>query len=193
MASTRRGSPMKKYLLRCECSADITVGPGQAGGRIACPACGRSVEVPKLREMERLRELAPVGVAARSRWGPFHAVALVGAVVAIIAWTAAMITSRSSPPGAVDLDAFRAAVQAADDARVYAAWKRGTYDIVQRAPTRDEEKLVQVSRFTAGLSRTLQLLGGLGALTALVAGAAALAGRPASTAAVQSVAEAAPR
>jgi hypothetical protein len=64
---------------------------------------------------------------------------------------------------------------------------------VQRAPTRDEEKLVQVSRFTAGLSRTLQLLGGLGALTALVAGAAALAGRPASTAAVQSVAEAAPR
>lgn len=184
---------MKKYLLRCECSADVAVGAGQAGGRVMCPACGRDVEVPKLRELERLREQLPIAVPRRMPWGPLHAVALVAAVVAIVAWTAALFMSRSTPTGAVDLDAFRAAVQAADDAKVYAAWKRGTYDSVERPLTSDEEKLLQVSRFTGGVSRTLQLLGGLGALTALVAGAAALAGRPASAAAGQSIAETAAR
>jgi hypothetical protein len=159
---------MKKFLLRCECAVDMAVGAGQAGGRVTCPSCGRSVEVPKLRELERLRELVPDTVAARPRWSPAHAVALLGAVVAIVAWTAALIMNGSTPRGAVDLDAFRAAVNAASEAQVYAAWKRGTYDSVQRSPTRDEEKLQQV-------------IGGLGAVTALVGGAAAVAGGASGT------------
>jgi hypothetical protein len=174
-------SPMKKFLLRCECAADMAVGTGQAGGRATCPGCGRSVEVPKLRELERLRELVPDTVAARPRWSPAHAVALLGAVVAIVAWTAAMIMTGSTPRGAVDLDAFRAAVNAASEAQVYAAWKRGTYESVERSPTRDEEKLLQVSRFAGGISRTLQIIGGLGAVTALVGGAAAVAGGASGT------------
>jgi hypothetical protein len=172
---------MKKFLLRCECAADIAVGAGQSGGRATCPACGRSVAVPKLRELERLRELVPDTVAARPRWSPAHAVALLGTVVAVVAWAAAMIMTGSTPRGAVDLDAYRAAVNAASDSQVYAAWKRGTYDSVQRPPTRDEEKLQQTFRFAGGISRTLQIIGGLGALTALVGGAAAVAGRASGT------------
>jgi hypothetical protein len=92
-----------------------------------------------------------------------------------------MIMTGSTPRGAVDLDAFRAAVNAASEAQVYAAWKRGTYESVERSPTRDEEKLLQVSRFAGGISRTLQIIGGLGAVTALVGGAAAVAGGASGT------------
>jgi hypothetical protein len=169
LASVRRATQsMKIFLLPCSCSVDIPVSAGLAGGRVSCPSCGRSIDVPKLRELSRLRE-QPAGSPAQTRWSPAHAVLLAGSAVAVLSWAASMLVLPRSDI-AVDLEAIRAAVRAAPDQDIYKAWKQGLSRAgVARPPTPDEEKVLRTSRFSTGVSRGLQLLGGLGALTAAAA------------------------
>jgi hypothetical protein len=78
---------------------------------------------------------------------------------------------------AFDLEAIRAAVRAAPDQDIYKAWKQGlSRSGVARPPTPEEQKLLRTSRFSDGVSRGLQILGGLGALTAAAAAVRASVG-----------------
>ncbi|MEI7782172.1 MAG: hypothetical protein WCJ18_09645 [Planctomycetota bacterium] len=169
---------MKIFLLPCPCTADIPVSAGLAGGRVNCPACGRTVDVPKLRELGQLRtqELAPV---VRTRWSGAHAVLLAGAALAAISWVASLLVVPRTDSG-VDPAAIRAVVQAASDQDVYRVWKQGlSRSSVQRPPTDEEQKLLRISRFSGGVSRGLQMLGTLGALAAAAAAIKVL-GKPAA-------------
>jgi len=51
-------SATKSYLLPCDCSARIPVGPGQAGGSVTCPQCGIVTKVPRLGDLARLEVAA---------------------------------------------------------------------------------------------------------------------------------------
>jgi hypothetical protein len=166
----------KIYLLPCSCGADIPVSAGVAGGRASCPSCGRSVDVPKLRELSHLRARAAVQ-PNETRWSLAHALLLAGLAVAAISWAAAFaLVPRAG--AVVDREAIRAAAQAAADADIYKAWKQGFSRAgVARPPTEEEQRLLRTSRFSAGVSRVLQVLGGLGVLVAAAAAARAFAGR----------------
>jgi len=164
---------MKTFLLPCPCSVDIPVSAGLAGGRVSCPSCGREIDVPKFRELARLRE-QPVAVSTQTRWSAAHAVGLAGAALAVIAWAASMLVLPRADI-AFDRAAIRAAVRAAPDSDIYRAWKQGlSRSGVARPPTTAEEKLLRASRFSEGISRGLQILGGLGALAAAAAALKAL-------------------
>lgn len=164
---------MKIFLLPCSCSVDIPVSAGLAGGRVSCPSCGRAIDVPKLRELSRLRE-QPAAVSTQARWSAAHAVLLAGAAVAVIAWAASVLVLPRADI-AFDLESIRAAVRAAPDQDIYKAWKQGlSRSGVARPPTPDEEKLLRASRFSDGVSRGLKILGGLGALVAAAAALRAL-------------------
>ena len=174
VSARQRSMPMKTFLLPCPCSVDIPVSAGLAGGRVDCPSCGRSVDVPKLRDLSLLRE-QPSAAATQTRWSPAHAVLLAGTAVAVICWAAAMLVLPRSDV-AFDLEAIRAAVRAAPDQDIYKAWKQGlSRSGVARPPTPEEQKLLRTSRFSDGVSRGLQILGGLGALTAAAAAVRAFA------------------
>jgi hypothetical protein len=169
---------MKIFLLPCDCSADIPVSAGLAGGRVNCPSCGRAVDVPKLRELGQLREQQRA-VAEQTRWSAAHAVLLAGTAVAAIAWAASLLVLPRTN-SVVDPAAIRAAVQAASDQDIYRAWKQGlSRSGVQRPPTDEEQKLLRTSQFSGGVSRGLQILGALGALAA-VAAAIKVVGQPAA-------------
>jgi hypothetical protein len=170
----REPQPMKTFLLPCSCSVDIPVSAGLAGGRVNCPSCGRAIDVPKLRELSRLQE-QPAPVSTQTRWSPAHAVLLAGAALAVIAWAASMLVLPRAD-STVDLEVLRAAVRAAPDQDIYKAWKQGlSRSGVARPPTPEEEKLLRASRFSDGVSRGLQILGGLGALAAAAAALRAFA------------------
>lgn len=159
---------MKTYLLPCSCSVDIPVSAGLAGGRVNCPSCGRAIDVPKLRELSRLQE-RPAPVVTQTRWSPAHAVLLAGAAAAVIAWAASLLILPRTD-SAVDLAAIRAAVRSAPDEDIYRVWKQGlSRSGVDRPPTPEEEKRLRASRFSEGVSRGLNILGGLGAVAAIAA------------------------
>jgi hypothetical protein len=165
---------MKTFLLPCSCSADIPVSAGLAGGRVDCPSCGRSIDVPKFRELSRLRE-QPAAAATQTRWSPAHAVFFAGAAWAVVCYAAAALVLPRTDI-AVDLDGIRAAVRAAPAQDIYRAWKQGlARSGVARPPTPEEQKLLRTSRFSLGVSRGLQLLGVFGALAAAAAAVRAFA------------------
>lgn len=111
----------------------------------------------------------------QTRWSPAHAVLLAGAAVAVISGAASLLVLPRAD-SAVDLQVLRAAVRAAPDQEIYKAWKQGlSRSGVARPPTPEEEKLLRVSRFSEGVSRGLQMLGGLGALAAAAAALRAFA------------------
>lgn len=148
---------------------DIPVSAGLAGGRVSCPSCGREVDVPKLRDLSRLRE-QPSAVPTQTRWSAAHAVFFAGAALAAVSFVAAALVLPRTDT-AVELDGIRAAVRAAPDQDIYKAWKQGlARSGVARPPTSEEQRLLRTSRFAIEVSRWLQLLGGLGALAAAAAG-----------------------
>jgi hypothetical protein len=80
---------MSKYLLTCDCGSTVPVEIGQAGGKVACPACGAALDVPTLR---KLRHLPPAGIETRpvpSSWGARQGVATAGLILAAILATVA--------------------------------------------------------------------------------------------------------
>ena len=105
---------MKTYLLPCVCLQDLCVNAGQAGGVLSCPACGRSVAVPKFRDMQALPEsVLPLSRPQRS-WTVFHALVLAGTLLAFLSGTAVFLIG-SPPKAVVDAATIRIAVAAASD------------------------------------------------------------------------------
>jgi hypothetical protein len=79
--------PMTKYLLTCNCGANLPVEVGQAGERVTCQ-CGAMLEVPPLRKMRHLPQAAAT-VAESTAWNPRRgvvaALAILAAVLGLIA------------------------------------------------------------------------------------------------------------
>jgi len=63
-----------RYLLECECGRTLPVGLRQAGSHLTCP-CGKSVNVPALRELKTLPQEAPNAGQSKAKgagqvWSP---------------------------------------------------------------------------------------------------------------------------
>jgi hypothetical protein len=165
----------KSYLLPCNCSADIEVVSGQAGGSVTCPACGRQNDVPKLRDFEQLKTRSQSSGKAAGGWSAMHALALAGAASAAIAFAAAAVVG-STPRAAFDPERVRSDILASeDDARLYRALQEYSSASVSRGAMREEVDLQRRAIFATGMARTLQVLGGLGAVVAVAAGLMILA------------------
>jgi hypothetical protein len=166
-------SVQKIFLLPCECSAEIEVVSGQAGGTTACPACGRRADVPKLREFASLRtKTVDDGRAGRdraTRWGPVHAAAAAGLALAALAWGGAAIVGMV-PKAAFSPDLIRSDVSAENDVVLYQSLDALENASVIRMPMREEVELQRRTQFAVSMSRMLAAIGGLGAAVAAIAG-----------------------
>jgi hypothetical protein len=161
------------FRVPCRCSATVTIGPGQAGSHLTCPACGAGIDVP------RLRDLAPFAVAAERpsgpRWRAAHAWLLVGGLVAAAAASAAGLVGSFDGGASVRLPDerfIRQAIEAADAATIHAAWRAIRRSSVDRGAV-PVELLVQRAASSAGriaiLLWAVAALGGLAALGGAVA------------------------
>ena len=165
----------KTFLLPCVgCACDIDVVAGQAGGPVQCPSCGSPNEVPKFRDLGRLRIKPDATVGQSRQWGLSQAVALAGVASAALAWGTAAVVG-STPTSVFDPAMIRANVDAGDDAALYRSLQEYAASTVDRDPFRGEVELQRRARFAQGMSRTLYALGGLGAIAAAVAGFCSLA------------------
>lgn len=149
---------MTVFLLPCECSAEVAVTAGQAGGSAVCPRCGRMLAVPKLRDLGRLRRQDRVKTGSGKTWRPAHAVALLGAIVAAASWIGGLWLARDSAV-AVDEALLRSAVLAADDLTIYKVWTEGLSRAgVRRPPADEEQAILRRARFADGMRSVLNLV-----------------------------------
>lgn len=170
-------SAVKLYRVPCRCSADVVVGPGRAGGRVACPACGAAIDVPRLRELEAFAVTS--APAAARRWRACQGWLLLGVTIAATAAAAALfvrmrgLADASSLP---DEQAIRATVDSVDAATIHKAWRAMRFSGVDRGALPEELRLRQ-SAFVAGrISRLLWSIAALGGLVAAGAAIRCLAG-----------------
>jgi hypothetical protein len=59
---------MSAYLLSCECGNNVTVEVGQAGGQVTC-RCGKTLDVPALRQLRHLPQARVDEARPTSNWG----------------------------------------------------------------------------------------------------------------------------
>lgn len=164
----------KTFLLPCACSAMIEVVAGQAGGEAVCAACGRSAQVPKLRELSALAVKSPSAPPVRP-WSTAQAVTLAGSLLAALSWGAAAFIG-AVPTAAYSPTDIRFQVDAADDLRLYQALLDFAAASPNRMPMRDEVMLRRKAEFAGGISRALYAVGGLGAIAAAAAWLGGLSG-----------------
>ena len=157
---------MTSFLLPCECAQSIVISAGQAGGVVECPACGRKVAVPKLRDVGRLEPVSSGQPHSTSGWRLAHACMLVGGITALLAWCGAAVFGVA-PQASVTSDTIRANVAAASDKQILEAWKALSQSGVARPPLPDEKRLQQRFHFRSGVSRVLLAVGALGAVVGL--------------------------
>lgn len=164
----------KTFLLPCAgCAHEIEVVVGQAGGEVACPACGRRNDVPRFRDLGQLRVKADAA-AVSGRWEMSHAVGLAGLICATLAWgTAAWV--GVVPKAALDENIIRANIDAGDDKALYQSLQDYSRLPVDRTPFVGEVLLQRQTVFARTMSRTLYVIGGLGALAVIGAGLSAMA------------------
>lgn len=171
-APVRIVNPDKTHLLACGCSARVPVARGQAGGQVRCPACGAALDVPRLRDFERLEALA-AGARPRQRWDAARGVLLAAAAMATIAGLAAVAVvalAARSPDAMPDPESIRAAVAGADTVEVHRAWQRLAEWGIDREPTEPERRQQAVASAATSLAAVLATVAGIGAAVALVAG-----------------------
>ena len=172
---------MTAFLLPCDCSADVVVTAGQAGGSVHCPRCGRTLAVPKLRDLGGLERDDHTESPQKSAWRPAHAVVLLGAILAAVSWLGGLWFA-SGPTRLVDDAVLRSAVLSVDDLAIYKVWTEGLARAgVRRPPADEEQALLRRARFADGMRNVLHVVAAAAALAA--AGAAAVlwsARRPSS-------------
>jgi hypothetical protein len=164
------------YRLPCRGTALVPIVPGQAGGRLACPACGAEIDVP------RLRDLAPYAVAdpqpATARWRSCQAWLLVASAVAATAVASALVVPRLvAPPRIVpDSAAIRAAVNSVDGATIYKAWQAMRVSGIDRGTLPEELRIQQAAGSTRRIAVLLWTVATLAGVAAAVAAVACLFG-----------------
>lgn len=158
-------SATKSYLLPCDCSARIPVGPGQAGGSVTCPQCGIVTKVPRLGDLARLEVAAAAPPTTGRRWTILHAVTAAGVVTAIVSTAAAWgidAFNGASTRSFLNPDVIRASMDAADAAEAYRGWQAFARGGIRRPPLAVEVKLERMERATgriADVFRGLALVG----------------------------------
>jgi hypothetical protein len=167
----------KRYRVPCQCSAEVAVGPGQAGDRVVCPACGGAIDVPRLRDLEAFA--VAVSPTASRGWRACHGWLLLAATVAATAGAAAAVLGAGGMPAAFrlpDAEAIRAAVDSADAATIYKAWQAMRFSGVDRGALAEELRLQRSAGVAAGLSRMLWAIATLAGLVAAATAILCLAG-----------------
>jgi hypothetical protein len=160
------------YLVPCECSARVPATVGQAGERVVCAACGRSVAVPRFRDLVRL-DVAGAEAPDRAAWDPSRGLLFAGGVVAIVAAIAAFnvhVIGARFFPQPPDAHAIRTAVQAASPVDIHAAWHSLVASGVRRSPTEEELRLQQFTRSARGVAAVLWASAGIAAAVAVAGG-----------------------
>lgn len=167
----------KRYRIACGCGAEVVVGPGQAGGQIACDRCGGEIAVPRLRDLESLAVAAEAGPVRR--WRPAHGWLLVGGVVASLATVAALLVPRllgGGPQQLPDEAMIRAAIESIDTATIYRAWQAMRGSGVDRGTLPEELRLQQAAGAAVRIAAVFWTIAAAGGLTALVGAASCLIG-----------------
>jgi hypothetical protein len=86
------------YYLPCDCGARSIVDANQCGRTISCQ-CGRTLEVPPLRELRQLAPAVATTPAAAPRgWNPARGVALVALAPLVAAAAYGLYAFRRPPP-----------------------------------------------------------------------------------------------
>ena len=171
----------RTFLLPCTCSARVSVTAGQAGGRTACAACGREIDVPRLRDLSIYAvDQPPTEVATRSGLG--RGLVVAGCAVAI---GAAVLGSSLVPIGGLffpqpaTVTEIRAAVAAAAPTDVHSAWQSIARSGVARPATREELRLQQFAANVAGVANLLWGISSIGLVVAVAGAVIAASGRSA--------------
>jgi hypothetical protein len=169
----------RTFLLPCTCSARVSVTAGQAGGRTACAACGREIDVPRLRDLTAYALDQPRGtVVPRSGLG--RGLLVAGCAVAI---GAAVLASSLVPigrlffPQPATVAEIQAAVAAAPPTAVHSAWQSMARSGVARPATPEELRLQQFAAHAAGVANLLWGISGIGLVVAVAGAAIAASGR----------------
>jgi hypothetical protein len=163
---------VKNYRIPCRCSATIVVGPGQAGGTVACPACGAPVAVPRLRDLDQFAQAGEVpAVHRRAGLGASgRTLLLLGLVTTVLsALTALGVTRYASALVArlPDESMIRAGVNQADTQTIYEVWKMMRRADVDRGPLPDELHAQRTTASTERIARFLWVLAAGGAVAAI--------------------------
>ncbi len=87
-----------KYLLPCECGKSVPVDVGQSGLTISCD-CGASLQVPTLQGLKRLPLAEIDAPAPKPSWGRRQGRTLLGALIAVIGFAAAVTQSQAPKLG----------------------------------------------------------------------------------------------
>ena len=171
---------MNGFLLPCGCGADIPVTGAQAGGRVTCRSCGREEQVPKFRDLAKLRVAAASSAAPATRsgrvWTAMHTLFLAGSLLAA---SCGLGSLTITPPEAemFDSDTLRASVMKAPTDEVLAAWKTRLAPAgIDRPLTEQEAKAHARTNFYTYLRDGLRGAAAIGVLVAVVGGLGALAG-----------------
>lgn len=167
----------KCYRIRCDCGAELVVGPGQAGGRVACDRCGGAIDVPRLRDLEALALASEAGPVRR--WRPAQGWLFVGGVVASLATLGALLVPRLLGSGPQQLPGeavIRAAIESVDTATVYRAWQAMRGSGVDRGALPEEARLQQVAGAAGRIAAVFWTIAAAGGLAALVGAAGCLLG-----------------
>ncbi|QDT70441.1 hypothetical protein MalM25_33890 [Planctomycetes bacterium MalM25] len=101
-----------RYLLPCPCGKPAPVSASQAGGVVTCPACGETLETPRLRDLVQL-PTEEAQTPPKSGWSPRQGVLTAGLLLAAAlagggGWFAA---NEPQPPAPFDPSARSALVE----------------------------------------------------------------------------------
>lgn len=171
----------RTFLMPCPCSASVSVTAGQAGGRVVCPACGREIEVPRLRDLAAYA-VDHAAAASVPRSGVARGLVVAGCAIAISAAALAVVLVPigglffPQPPTVAEI---RAAINAAPSTDVHAAWQSMATSGVARPPTQQELRLQQFAAHASGVAKLLWGVSGIGIVMALVGVAIAASERAA--------------
>lgn len=86
------------YLLPCQCGQKVHVDKTQAGLVVKCD-CGRTLDVPTLRDLRQLEQVGDQDQASASKsssgWGPQQGITLIGILIALVGgvWLAYQLSS----------------------------------------------------------------------------------------------------
>lgn len=162
---------MKTYRIPCTCSAAAVVGAGQAGGTVECPACGATLAVPRLRDLEPFALAAAVTPATRPRRG--RPLLLLGLVILAGSMATAFAAQRYAVAVAErlpDEPTIRFGVGQADAKTIYEVWKMMRRAGVDRGPLPDELRAQQTAMSTERIARFLWVAAAAGGVIAAIGG-----------------------
>ncbi len=165
----------RTFRVPCNCSSTVLVGIGQAGTQVACPACGATIDVPRLRDLAPL-EVTEVRAAGRA-WRPGHAWLLVGCVVAASAALVATVLSQFDGGASQKLPderLIRAAVESADAATLHKAWLAVKRSGVDRGAVAEELDVKKAADSVGRVALLFWSVAACGVVAAIAGGIASL-------------------